>query len=221
MEMMREDRPSGLIVTALQPMVKNMRYTLWSRGRLLGETDLAWRRWDPLVRSGDITPTELGERILPIASEPSAAMLEWGRAQRRDESMSGFVGPFSHPTSLDATHHADVLAAYAKAEALNFELRRPDGSRVPVEDIFVRDTQVMLAWAELADEEQAGSWLDELDAEPDPELETAIEHDLAIFEEWEEEWDKEEAGRYTEFDEQLELPRFQIHVQLVDPEAIP
>jgi hypothetical protein len=194
-----------------------MRYTLWSRGRLLGETDLAYRRWDPLVRSGDIIPTELGEKVLPIASGPSAAMLEWSRAIRREAP--GVVEPYDDPAALEATRDADLLAAHAKAAALEFELRRPDGSRVPVEDIDVRDTHVMLAWADLAEEEEVESWLDDL--EPDAELEAAIEHDLAIIEEWREEREKEGGGRYTEFDEEPELPRFQIHVQLVDPSAIP
>ena len=51
-----------------------MRYTLWSRDRLLGETDLDYVRCMPKTRMGELVATALGETLL--AGEPDCDALE-------------------------------------------------------------------------------------------------------------------------------------------------
>jgi hypothetical protein len=43
-----------------------------------------------------------------------------------------------------ATIHADIAAATARAEALQLELRGPDGRVIPVEDIHMRDVELFI-----------------------------------------------------------------------------
>ena len=43
-----------------------MPYTLWSRGRLIGQTELAYARSFPGLRAGDFEPSALGETLMPI-----------------------------------------------------------------------------------------------------------------------------------------------------------
>src|SRR5690349_422046 len=85
----------------------NFPYTLWSRGRLLGETDLGFIYRDNGFRCGWLHPTEIGERILPEAAGVAPAL--------RVEFM---IGP-------DENAHADVLAAVDREVALELELRGP------------------------------------------------------------------------------------------------
>ena len=42
-----------------------MPYTIWSRGHLVGETNLDHTRVDPRQRSGDFLPTAFGETLIP------------------------------------------------------------------------------------------------------------------------------------------------------------
>ena len=43
-------------------------YTLWSHGRLLGETELGYTRCMAKHRAGDFHPTEFGETMMPIVT---------------------------------------------------------------------------------------------------------------------------------------------------------
>lgn len=53
-----------------------MTFTLWSRGRLVGVSDLSYARSVPMLRVGDLAPTPFGEKIVPIATGVSPAALE-------------------------------------------------------------------------------------------------------------------------------------------------
>lgn len=63
-----------------------MRYTVWSRGRQLGETDLGFAFRYNGLRCGWFHPTECGDRLLPIATAVSPA-LEW-----EIEALEGWSG---------------------------------------------------------------------------------------------------------------------------------
>jgi hypothetical protein len=169
-----------------------MEYTLWSKGRLLGETDLGFIYRDNGFRCGWFHPNELGERLMPAATGvPPAMRVEYT------------IGP-------DASLHADILAAVDAEEALELEVRGPDGKRVETEEVWVVDTHYLLAIAQtdpLDDEE-----MDELTPEQEAEVE-----------EWVAEWREARAGeewRESE-DEEVEFPRYQLQLRLVDHDAIP
>ena len=165
-------------------------YSLWSRGRLLGETDLGFISRENRHRCGWLHPTEIGERILPEAAGIAPAM--------RTEFM---IGP-------DATLHADVLAACDREEALELELRGQDGKRIETEDIGVRDTHYLMSIPENDCE-------DDEDYTLTPEQEAEIEEFVAA-------WKEEHEGDLNlESEEEVELPRYQLQVTLVDDRDVP
>src|SRR5215213_1844833 len=103
-----------------------MQYTLWSHGRLLGETDLGYARCLTKHRMGWFHPNDLGERLIPLACGVPPALRELVKLSRR-------VAPNPHAmnsrgrdveTMLKAsTEFADVAAAEAQMEGLALELR--------------------------------------------------------------------------------------------------
>jgi hypothetical protein len=132
-----------------------MPYTLWSRNRLIGETDLGFIYRENRYRVGWFHPNEFGERLMPTATGVGPAM----RAE-------AILGP-------DGTLSADLLAAIDQCESLELELRGPDGERFETEDIGIIDTHYLLSLADAAD-------ADRLEEEPlSPEDEKEIEEFVA------------------------------------------
>lgn len=169
-----------------------MQYTLWSRGRLLGETDLGFIYREHGFRCGWFHPNALGERLMAAASGIAPAMrIEFS------------IGP-------DAEAHADVLAAIDRKEALELELRGPNGSPIDTEDIAIIDTHYLLSIGNDAEEEKR------LEEELTAEEEAEVQEMLA---EWESEHPAWTQG--LEPEEETEFPRYQIQVQLVDELSVP
>jgi hypothetical protein len=166
----------------------NFPYTLWSRGRLLAETDLGFIYRENRHRCGWLHPTEIGERILPEAAGVAPAL--------RVEFM---IGP-------DENAHADVLAAVDRELALELELRGPDGKRIETEDIGVIDTHYLLSIPEH----------DFTDDEPlTPEQQAEVDEFVAA-------WKEEHEGEIDLApDEEVEFPRYQLQVHLVDDRDVP
>lgn len=142
-----------------------MPYTLWSKGRLVGHTDLGFRESMPGMRCGWFQPTAAGEQIVEVITSPSRVLLH--AAQRGDR------------TSLEV----DLALTGRSVEALELELRAEDGSVVKTEDIGITDSEVTLQYADLAEtvEVADGTSLEELfstDVAEDFELlEFAVEVD--------------------------------------------
>jgi hypothetical protein len=132
----------------------DVRYTLWSRGRLLGETDLGFIFRPNGFRMGWFHPTALGDRLMPIATGVSPAL--------RTLCM---IGP-------DPTAQADVQAAVDQAAALELELHGPDGAVIATEDIGIIDTHYLLELARSVPRE---------DEELSPEEEAAVQEMLEEF----------------------------------------
>ena len=166
----------------------NVRYTIWSRGRLLGETDLGFVFRFEGVRTGWFHPTALGDRLMPIATGVSPAL-----------RTLGMIGP-------DPTAQADVQSAVDQAQALELELRGPDGAVIATEDIGIIDTHYLLelARSDPRDEEELS-----------PEEEAAVQEMLEAFTDDEGELD------LSSEDEETTFPRYQIQIQLVDHGAVP
>ena len=112
-----------------------MPYTLWSKGRLVGHSDLGFRESSPGVRFGWFHPTETGVPIVEVITSPSRLFL---LARQRGDG-----------TSLDA----EIEIAGASVEALELELRDEGGSVVKTDDVGVIDTEVTLQYSELAQRE--------------------------------------------------------------------
>jgi len=168
-----------------------MQYTVWSRGRLLGETDLGFIYRENRHRCGWFHPNDLGEQLMPAAVGVAPAMrVEWA------------IGP-------DETARADILAAVDREQALELELRGPNGKRIETEDIGIIDTHYLLA---LADNDRDERDMEELTAEQQAEIDSMVE-----------EWigERELEGERFWSDEDVEFPRYQIQIRLIDDRDIP
>jgi hypothetical protein len=104
---------------------------------------------------------------------------------------------------------ADCAAELDQYEVLQLELRAPNGMPIPTEDIFVRDTEYLMALARDADEE-----VDSTDVATDGVVD---EDDLAALEELAFEDDMPWAQPSSD----QKPVRFQLHVRLVEEWAIP
>jgi hypothetical protein len=167
-----------------------MTYTLWSRGRLLGETDLGFIYREHGHRCGWFHPNELGDRMMTAATGVAPAM-----------RTAFMIGP-------DPTAQADILAAADAEEALALELRGPTGRRIDTERIAIIDTHYLLSIPT--------NDLELEDCVLSPEEEAEVD---AMVEEWREEhpaW-----AQHVSSDEDVEFPRYQIQVQLMDDNDVP
>ena len=168
-----------------------MQYTLWSRGRLLGETDLGFIYRENRRRTGWFHPNAIGEQLMPTATGVAPAM-----------RLEFTVGP-------DATLHADVIAAVDAEEALELELRGPHGMRIETESIGIIDTHYLLS---IPENDRVD---DDEDIELTPEEQAEIDEIVA-------EWDAARGDdAFLADDEEVEMPRYQIQVHLVDDRSVP
>jgi hypothetical protein len=179
-----------------------MMYTLWSRGELLGESALGYVRVYPNLRTGDLQVTQKG---LTVIDRLTQARSDWrSTAKRVLDCKSANTVPESDMNEL----LADMNAAQDLEEAFAMELRGPDGSVIPTEDIYVVDTEYLLAIAK------------ESESEEDSAEEALSEQDQAAVEEMLEEWEDDHPP-WAQQEPEREPERFQIHVRLVDQWAIP
>lgn len=192
-----------------------MTYTLWSRGRLLGHSDLGYARTMPLHRMGTLVPTEEGERLLPVASGVSAAIIAWGNAKRggAQKPASPGRGP------LPIQENADLLSALDERDALGLILCGPDGHIIPTEWIDVRDCSFMQSLAEeTIREADAAEAVTESGSEG-LGLDEPIGDDLAdieaLFEDHDKPWLRSEDA-----DERPEM-RYQLSVMLLSETSVP
>ena len=171
-----------------------MPYTVWSRGRKLGETDLGFVHFIRDSRMGWFVAAAEYEKLMPIATGVQSAL--HANASR-----------------------ADLAAAFQHFEALALELRRDDDSIVPTASIGIQDVQELLACdADTEVLELPREWEDRDDlfldwTERDSAVlidECAAECRLDLY--CESMADDLEDGSFS---------RYQIHVQLVDADAIP
>src|SRR5689334_20036697 len=157
-------------------------YTIWSRNRLIGETDLGFIMRENRYRTGWFHPNELGERLMPAATGVPPAMR------------------FEFTLGSDQTAHADVLAAIDREHALEFELRGPNGKVIETETIAIIDTHYLLELADVGDKNMADD-----DFELTPEQEAEIDAMVA-------EWDDahSEVDQAIAEAQEVALPRYQV-----------
>lgn len=116
---------------------------VFSRGRLIGETDLGFVRIFDQCWSGWFHPTVDGERLMPQIVSTLPAMRAYLHRDAADPPASGTVRPEVDRSTL----FADLAESFQHLQALGLELRREDGSVVPTADIGIQDTHQLLAMA--------------------------------------------------------------------------
>lgn len=201
-----------------------MRYTVWSHGRLIGETDLGFRRVINESRSGWFHPNAEGERLMPVVASVLPAM----RAYLHRDAVDGQGDPMVQPALHGSTLFADLAEAFQHLLSLDLELRREDGFVVPTSKIGIQDTQQLRELAALDDDDEveAENWDTDDDAleadEYDLQLEMDLMHDLELIEQGFDEGDDDPCTEWMSDDfEESPPPRYQIHVLLLHDDAVP
>lgn len=122
-----------------------MRYTLWHRDTLIGETDfgLGGRSGS---RAGVLHPTPSGMAVLPALTAMAPALLAAGEAMKRlpvlDEEIER-DGDAAIEAFTASPEGQRVLRA--AEEMADLELRDPGGNPVALDSILVSDLQEMAA----------------------------------------------------------------------------
>ena len=194
-----------------------MVYTLWSHGRLLGESELAYARCMPCHRMGDFYPTVLGAQLMPVITGLSPVVVELARAIRargRGRVPEPLAAEADEAETSQATLYADCAAAADRLAGLELEVRDAAGAVVETEWVAVRDTEFLLSLAR-----------------SDP---LELEDDLGVDPEgvWDAERETAEREMDDRFFEMLEgdeddppipchLARYQLAVMLRDERRIP
>lgn len=205
-----------------------MLYTVWSHGRRLGQSELAYRRVFRRHRMGDFYPTDIGLKLMPIATGVSPTGIDLARMLHRslpsvDTGETSVAS--AEETMRHSSEYADFVAAYNHREALALELRGPDGSVIPTEWIDIRDTEFLLSLAGDDDIDLDGdtqSWEDLEEAARDADsdfsaAETAFgPTDFGGLEDAESDF-----GNGNEWHGQDPFPRYQLQVMLHDDAAVP
>lgn len=204
-----------------------MPYTIWSRGRLLGTSNLDYARSLPGLRAGDFEPTEVGERLLPIITGVGPALrglyrlvhAERASGRASDEDLgAGF------PERIrKTTEYADAVSVGNELESLALELRDPDGAVVPTDSIAVQDTEYLLSlgreggelYEELADDEALAASEMFGDDETFEEDEDVL-HDIELLRDgFDDDEDDDEPWRPPR-----PFPRYQLFITLEGTEAL-
>lgn len=111
-----------------------VRYTVWSHGREIGQTDLGFRRCFKGFRSGWFHPNLAGEELMPIIDAVASAIFGCMHRESRDHPGR----PIAHAEPVSSEAFNDAAEALARAESLDLQLRREDGTLVPTSSIGLR-----------------------------------------------------------------------------------
>jgi hypothetical protein len=185
-----------------------MPYTLWSRGRLLGESELDYKRVVHRHRMGDFYPTNIGAKLMPVATGASAAGMDLAKLTPSSPVDSDKGEPPIGLLELRQTaEYADFAAAQNRCDALALELHGPHGSMIPTEWIDVRDTEFLLSLACHDD-------LDMDDADrvfsDDADRVFSDDADAELF-----------GDAHVDYGSEDAFPRYQLQVMLRDDAAVP
>lgn len=201
-------------------------YTVWSKGRLLGNSALDFYPVFPTSRAGWFEPTPEGEQLMPVLTCLGPFHAESYRGMAGRSLPDGEPADQSNRRTLArrALQAKTSEQAGAALEELRLELRGPDGRVIPAEWIGVRDTEFLLALPELDDDQAPWDVDDPRTAEPPDEFsaglielgldEESIKADAELLE-------AEFAEAVVEPWDDPVLPRYQIFVELRDPADVP
>lgn len=198
-----------------------MQYSVHSRGRPIGVTDLGFARTGGPYRAGWFHPNALGQQVMAVVTALHVALQASARRhvdERRHSRSDTSLGDGALPPEL--------AEALENVGALELTLHREDGSIVPTEVIGLQDTEQLqvMARMHLSDDEPALSYPDDdPDAQLDAELREAIEHDVAEMLEAHD-FDDDEPWRdqpWRDAPPPTEWPRYQVQLRLVNEWDVP
>ena len=109
-----------------------------------------------------------------------------------------------------AFHVRHITGAIDREEALQLELRGPNGAHIETESIAIIDTHYLLSLGN--DPEEEKKLLEGLTPEEEAEIEAFVADWEADHPDWAESLEPEE---------ETEFPRYQIQVQLIDEHSVP
>jgi hypothetical protein len=214
-----------------------------SRGRPIGTTELDFIRIldantvaepedlyssspYPLLRfrSGWFHPNSLGETLMPNVALMHSAVRAYISRDGRDADGQSIVAPDFRGSRM----FADLAEAFQRIEAMDLTLHHADGTLIPTAQIGIQDTEQLRELGRLH----------ALHAEPDlaldeegEETEWDLDADLTFGDDLElppGSWQPSDDEEEDDFDEIVrraheklaDLPRYQVHVELVDASAI-
>jgi hypothetical protein len=189
-------------------------YTIASRGRPIGTTELDFVRLDGSTRSGWFVPNTLGETLMPTIALGLPAMCAFVNRNAKGEDGQGIVRPSFCGSSL----FADLAEALDRVATLELTLHRQDGTLVPTETVGIQDTERLLSlinWTDL--------W-EECDRLVETEVDD-VDSSLYLDGEWQEFGDDD--FEITSGEDWLPDPepdpnqRYQVHILLSQENAIP
>jgi hypothetical protein len=189
-------------------------YTLWSRGRLIGQSTLEYERAAPGLLAGDFEPSPFGEKLMPVITGVGPALRSLYRIMdgvwpSADEQADGH-SPLGYPAAVRrTTEYADAVSLDDELQSLALELRGPDGAVVPTETIAVNDTEYLVSLAEAPDSV--------VNLPLSPELEEAIANDLAEIQamrEMRRPWEDDAADDDESWKPEKPFARYQIIIVL-------
>ena len=183
-----------------------MQYTLWSHGTIIGYTDLDIECINDNLRMGFLEPTAAGHEAILDATGVHAVCAKWPAIGNR------------HRDDSDPEYIAEFMAACARREALDLELRDETGALFPC--VHMRITDHFLQWPKPEEEDDP---LD--DPTLDPELRAMIESDMADMEEWIKQADEDAAADAWKYDDEVDsrydTMQYTIQVVLRDEPLFP
>ena len=125
-----------------------MRYTLWSRGLLVGHTDLDIHTVTSTMRQGFVEPTEEGRHVLVAETGVWRAIAQMKRERR------------ARGEGRENDDHGIVLAAMERRADHDLELRDEGGARfecsfIRITDLFDMNSGVVDEMSDTEEEEEA------------------------------------------------------------------
>ena len=216
-----------------------MQYTVSSRGRPIGTTDLGFKHFGGRGRLGWFHPNAEGEQVMPVIASVLPAL----RAYMDRDTVGEDGRPIVQPQMMGSSEFADIAEALHHVEALELTLHREDGTLVPTECVGIQDTHQLLALAR--EELDKPDWMREgdgfeLDLEDDggeddgdelalirelvPALDGDEEIDIEEVQVFFTEDRSDDAEGWTPDGDEIEndrFPRYQVHVMLVDASSVP
>lgn len=123
-----------------------MPYTLWSRGRMLGETDLGFVQVFANHRMGWFHPSPVGEALMPILTGPGPALKAVGKLMRdpvRSVTRSPEAEtPGDWPADIrKTTEYADLVSSVDELESMELQMRDSDGVVLDIEHVGIDDME--------------------------------------------------------------------------------
>ena len=199
-----------------------MEFIVASNGQPIGTTDLGFLRILDAIRSGWFHPNTLGETLMPNIALLLPAMQAFVCRDLRDEHGQHVVQPTFRSSSL----FADLAEAFHRIAAMNLTLHRADGALIPTVQIGIQDTHQLLelsTWNDLIPEPDSVIDEEEWDTEAGPLLADGLELPSRGWRPSDDEEDDFDLDAIIEHAHQKlsSLPRYQVHVELVDASAIP